>query len=173
MAPRKSNKNGWRYSQAKALLIDDIQKKIVHQEMTADVVYLMRPEYQEYPIDKFKKYLAYLRTVAQKKRVAAFEDKVALAKFKLSVENATPARKYPPWGSSEAKILLLDDIEAEAHLKMKPSKLHPTRPEYLVYPLDVFRNHIYDEIRRTKGRSYWLRYKNIIVETDVNNAATI
>jgi hypothetical protein len=40
--------------------------------------------------------------------------------------------------------------------RFEPSVLRETRPEYKVFPLKVFRDHIYQEARMKTGSSYWM-----------------
>jgi hypothetical protein len=59
-------------------------------------------------------------------------------------------RGYPKWGPSQAKQLLKADVGAGLHKTMTPMELHLSRPEYQEFPLKVFRNHIYQEIKSRK-----------------------
>jgi hypothetical protein len=44
--------------------------------------------------------------------------------------------------------------------RFDPSVLWETRPEYKVFPLKVFRDHIYQEDRSKTGSSYWMNRSN-------------
>lgn len=59
-------------------------------------------------------------------------------------------RGYPRWGGSRAKKLLKRDIDKGHYPRLKPSELHKRRPEYLEFPLDVFRKHIHQELKTRK-----------------------
>jgi hypothetical protein len=50
-------------------------------------------------------------------------------------------------------------IDAGKHETMKPRELQATRPEYSLYPLKVFRDHVQQERRARCERSYWLARK--------------
>ena len=39
--------------------------------------------------------------------------------------------------------------------------LYSSRPEYQEFDLDVFRKHIYQEIRKQEGQAYWLVKRNL------------
>ena len=49
------------------------------------------------------------------------------------------------WHESKAKKLLKRDTDEGMHLYINPSMIHATRAEYKIFPLDVVRNHIYQE----------------------------
>jgi hypothetical protein len=65
-----------------------------------------------------------------------------------------------PWHKSEAKKLLIQDIDVGKHLQMKPSALRLTRKEYEDFKIDVFRKHIYQEIDSRTKRAYRFAKKN-------------
>ena len=61
------------------------------------------------------------------------------------------ARGYPQWEGSQAQDDLFDDILANKHNEMAPKELRATRPQsYGLFPLDVFRGHIYQCLRTAK-----------------------
>ena len=60
------------------------------------------------------------------------------------------------WDGSDAQKLLELDVAGYAHVGMTPKELQKTRDEYKQIELTVFRNHLYQEIRKTKETNYWL-----------------
>jgi hypothetical protein len=65
-------------------------------------------------------------------------------------------RGEPWWPGSEAQRLLALDVDDNKHITMKPRQLYNTRAEYYDnYPLQVFRDHIYQEV---KLRKFVLQY---------------
>ncbi|CAB9527383.1 unknown protein [Seminavis robusta] len=63
--------------------------------------------------------------------------------------------KRLPWHRSPAKALLETDIDNDVHLqilpngkKIKPEAIYKSRSEYQEHELKVFRNHIYQEVKR-------------------------
>ena len=68
-------------------------------------------------------------------------------------------KPYPRWQGSEAEGLLKLDIDNGLNQIMRPKALRASRPQYLQFPLDVFRNHIYQETRARMERPYWLARK--------------
>ena len=80
----------------------------------------------------------------------------------LAIVNALRAanpNQKPRWRGSEAAKRLKEDVDKGKHLEMKHSTLHQTRPEYLVFDLDVFRKHIYQEIDSRPKRAYCFEKK--------------
>lgn len=59
-------------------------------------------------------------------------------------------RGEPQWHGSDAERLLKADVSAKVHETMAPQQLHRTRMEYQIYPLEVFRKHIHQEVRLQK-----------------------
>ena len=62
-------------------------------------------------------------------------------------------RDYPNWHQSEARLLLKADITAGLHKTTSPKDLYMTRPEYQLFPLEVFRKHIYEDIDERSSRA--------------------
>ena len=50
----------------------------------------------------------------------------------------------------------LADISQNLQVNQKPKELWVTRPEYKAYPLNVFRDHIQQELRARRERPYWM-----------------
>lgn len=75
---------------------------------------------------------------------------------------STNIRGEPRWQGSEAERLLKEDIEyilmlddeTEKKKMLEPKVFHKSRPQFLEYSLDVFRDHIYQEQRLRKFLNY-------------------
>jgi hypothetical protein len=63
-------------------------------------------------------------------------------------------RGEPQWHGSAAQIFLKETVEAGQHKEVEPKKLWESRPEYQVYALKTFRDHIYQEGRLRKFNHY-------------------
>jgi hypothetical protein len=63
---------------------------------------------------------------------------------------ACNARGLLRWGGSNAENLLRQDISNGRHYNLSPKELHNSREEYQNFPLDRFRDHIHQEVRRRK-----------------------
>ena len=66
------------------------------------------------------------------------------------VTKTPPKKQYPQWKGSEAQRLLKIDMDEGKHLQKKPRLFQKDRPEYQEFPGQVFRNHIYQELRSRK-----------------------
>jgi hypothetical protein len=73
----------------------------------------------------------------------------------LYPKNSTNQRGETRWCGSTAETLLRQDIQVGKHDTMKPMELHKTREEYEKFPLDVFRGHIYQEVKRNKSKKQY------------------
>lgn len=150
----------WRKSKAKEQLRSDIIKGIVPDEMTAEIVYDMHDgAYHPYDFKNFKVNLKNLRDVIKKRLSKAQVDEVALRNTieqrTLITEGRVEDLRYPRWNKSSAQALLTQDVASGIVNTMKPAELWMTRPEYRIYPLSVFRDHIYKEKIKPLSRAYW------------------
>ena len=143
----------WQKSEAKKLLTKDILDGKVTAGMKPKDVYSMHEEYKPYKYENFKNNLLGLHKSMQKLQGFADADSVALAHdLQVRPRATNNPRGYPRWDRSEAERLLKDENE---HQTMKPKELHQKRKEYQEFPLDVFRDHIYEEVRKRTVSLYW------------------
>jgi len=102
------------------------------------------------------------RAEVDKKNLAAFR-----AKHPIDPMNARGLGELR-WEGSVAEKFLKEDIdqilkmddEAEIGKRLKPSVFHASRPEFSVFQLKTFRDHIYQEKRTRKFLSYSEAEKN-------------
>ena len=148
----------WRNSKAKKLLRKDIIKGKCDGKGPQEV-YKMRPEYKPYVYERFRDNLRALRAkIKEEQELAAF-DMAALA-HDLAIyptPDASP-HGYPRWAGSEAERKLKLAITEGTHKDMTPLHLHQSEPEFDEFPLRVFRNHLYQELRSRAERAYWKEY---------------
>jgi len=158
MPKKKANKpKPWGKSDAKELLLQDIIAGDVTDDMMPRVVYQMRPEYQVYKATNFATNYRSLQRWVRVHKAKADADSDALAHDRRIHPPAARAfQGYPRWGGSDAARLLKQDVEAGIADAMMPKSLHESRPEYLQFPLKVFRDHIHQEKRSRMGRSWWM-----------------
>ena len=85
----------------------------------------------------------------QKAEARAAEDQIAFDIFVKNHPKATICAKgnYPEQEGHAAQAKLRIDMDQGKHFTMEPHELHESRPEYLEFPLKVFREHIYQEQR--------------------------
>jgi len=140
----------WGKSKAKEMLADDIIKGEVLPAMAAKDAYEMREEYKSFKYENFRTNLKNLREVIAKDFARMQQDSVDYVHDRELVKdlrNNNPLLRppCPNWHQSAARQLLKDDMTTGKHLTMKPMQLHATKQEHRMFPLDVFRNHIYQE----------------------------
>lgn len=61
----------------------------------------------------------------------------------------------PRWPGSAAESFLKQDVGDGKHKTMTPAKLRDTNESYKEWPLETFRNHIYQEDRKGVETPYW------------------
>jgi hypothetical protein len=169
MAPRRKTKEKekepkepkikWKKSKARALLYKDIRAGTVPLDppragggMALSDVYALRPEFREYNYSKFSSRLGSLRTIIKDANNRAEADQEAFENFKANHPISLFSHKgYIQWQGSEAQESLLEDIEAGFHQSMGKKELWESRPEYYEnFPLDAFRDKVYQEVRTAK-----------------------
>ena len=158
MPTRKKQK--WISSKAKRLLRDDIISGAVTADMPAKDVYNMRPEYQEWPEKNFPTNLKNLLTKIGEDYEKARVDQMAydhdLAHLRTLRAGQTQTLQ---WHRSDAKWMLIQDINMGKHELMKPAELRLTRAEYQEFDLKTFRNHIYQEVDKRMKRQFRFELK--------------
>lgn len=149
----------WINSEAKDLLRQDIEAGRVTAEMKPRAVRQMRPEFRLYKLVNFGNNLRSLRKALSLQHELATFDQNAFENderlFPPAAAN-NQQRGYPHWNGSEAKRLLKLDVDANRHDTVTPKALYESRQEYQVYPLAVFRKHIYQEVRSRRDTAYWI-----------------
>lgn len=157
-------KKNWRNSKAKELLFGHILSGRIpldFNEMNADEVYKMEPEFSEFPFNNFKTNLNTLRKDIQAQKTRSSIDEEALKHDRCITSRKVTQYGYPFWPTSKARESLLIDLAEGRHERMKPSVLWQTRLEYKEYPERVFLDHIHQELRSMRERPYWLHKKEI------------
>ena len=147
----------WKDSEAKMLLQQDILDGKVTASMKPKEVFEMRAEYKAYGMKNFRSNLYSLRSSMKENQQKADSDAAALAHDRrIHPKVAYTPKGYPRWDGSEAQRLLKEDMASSTTNPLEPSVLRETRPEYKAFPLKVFRDHIYQEVRMKTGSSYWM-----------------
>lgn len=145
----------WRYSNAKKLLLKDIHRGTITSMCNPKDVHHSRPEFHVYKFNNFKATLRrYLKQTAELKDLA--DDEAAALAHDEALGLRIHNKPYPRWQGTHAEALLKADISQNLHVNHKPKELWVTRPEYKTYPLNVFRDHIQQELRARRERPYWM-----------------
>jgi hypothetical protein len=152
----KEEPEPWHYSQAKQMLTKDILDGIITSESDEHLVFLSRAEYQIYNEAKFTRNLKSLLTSLNAKQTNAAFDATAVAHdINLFPRPMLSSNGYPFWDTSEAKQLLLCDINNNVDLTMTKEAFHQSREAYKLFPFKVFNKHINQERSQRLQRSYW------------------
>lgn len=157
---REKKKPSWKNSEAKRLLREDIITGAVPSGMIAKDVYEMHAEYGNWPYENFPGNLKRLREKISldyermKSDYNAYKHDLALlATLRADQPQVTP------WHKSDAKWMLIQDINNGKHKDMKPAELYVTRQEYQQFDLKTFRNHIYQETDSRTKRTFRFKKK--------------
>lgn len=136
----------WKKSEEKQILKKYILDGVVSDDMSPDEVYKMHEGFRKFNIVNFKQNLLNLRRTIARKKQQVIVGNVAFERFKNSAESSkgTNHVKQVPWNSSEAKKLLVSDIDADRHIHKTPKEIWQSRPQYQEFTLDKFRNYYYD-----------------------------
>jgi len=147
---------------------------VITPEMEPKVVHESREVYKKWNLKRFGPNLRNLQEALGRDFHRMMNDCLY---YGHDVENLFEhQKKYPldesPWHLSPAKDLLVEDINDGKHNKMIPSQLWCTRDEYLVFSLDIFRRHLYQEVKKREKIASNIRYgkKKHRVNTDESPA---
>lgn len=167
MAKKKDKEDVWRTCTARKLLKDDIIMGRVLPQMDATEVYATRTEFMKFPLKRFKPNLQNLRAAIARDYRRMCRD-CEFYGHDLALLKEIRANDLPraiPWHKSDAKPLLEKDIQGKVHLnilengeKLTPKQFYQTRVEYRAFTLDVFRNHIYQELKRLEKNESKIRF---------------
>jgi hypothetical protein len=153
---KKEDRPVWRNSRAQQLLLEGILAGRVMAEDDPWDVYMSRPEFSPFET-YFPSYLNRLFDKVKLEQPWADQAREALANDqRLHPPSDEP---YPVFKGSEAEKLLRKDMDEGLHEELHPHALYNHREEYKRWPLDVFRNHIHQELRARIEGNYWKNYK--------------
>lgn len=139
---------------AKPLLEQDYLAGEITDDMPPRFVVLKRDEFKEVKYENFTRNFNEMKKRIRKHKARSMRDNVAFTHDTSIYELAKD--KASCWDGSDAQLLLMVDVKCNMHKFMKPKQLWQFRPEYKVFSLDVFRDHIYQESRSALETNYWL-----------------
>lgn len=159
---RRPKNIDWKNSAARDIIIQDLESGLLsldRNEMPArmawDLMYKNMIEFKDVLYTQFRDRLNDHRKVMSAKKI---ESKRQLDLFNYSKTLHPPKEKNskgePIWENHPAQELLRKDVADMKHKEMKPQALQASRHEYQVFDSKVFRDHIYQEIRRNKFMNY-------------------
>ncbi|EJK43945.1 hypothetical protein THAOC_37563, partial [Thalassiosira oceanica] len=142
----------WKDSKARQLLSKLINndESLIHGQQAKDV-YESEDLFQDYPFKKFEGYfISMVASAAANRKQAQIDNAIISKELAKFPRKPSTIRGYPYWDTSPAAPLLRQDVKSGKSRELTPKDLRLTRKEYQVYPLDVFRDHIYQERRKQK-----------------------
>jgi hypothetical protein len=152
----------WIHSEAKKVILADLKdghlsldENVVSEEKAFQVYKARRPEaFADVGFDQFKLRLIDHRKQVKKLHDASLWEESAFQHDRLLVvpQGTHNHRGERIFDQSPAKELLRQDVKERQHFEMSPLDLWHSRPEYMVFTLDIFRHRIYQEERLQK---YW------------------
>jgi hypothetical protein len=152
----------WKKSDARRLLVKLFKdkKSRVHR-MTDEGIHESVPLFEAYPLPKFKEYLKGVReTAAELREIIAMNEREIWEEELAFPRGEKTCRGYPFWRTHSARPLLEKDIKSGKAADMKPKILWGSRKEYMEFPPDVFRGHIYQEKRRQREGPGYVAKRN-------------
>jgi hypothetical protein len=162
--PARTEVETWGNSASKALLRAGIISGEIPADRLPKAVFNMNPEvHGKWKYINWANNLRTLRNAIQRDRSRMQRDAIAYGQT-LQIVRARFAPTTPLWHLSDCPTLLAKDVDEGKHKQMKPKDLHKSRPQYMVFSLQVFRKHIYQEvdcrpkrvIRFEKKKKGWL-----------------
>jgi hypothetical protein len=151
----------WRFSHAKDILTQQILEGTVTQNSNPNNVYSSNDEYMRYDIKKFKSNLkSLLKSLDNKEERAQFDIEAVAHDMALFPRAAMTVGGYPFWDTSEAKLLLTNDIEQGVDLQLQPRDLWNSREAYKLFPYKIFLRRIHQERRNRTNSTYWHVIRN-------------
>lgn len=163
----------WKNSKAKALLIRLLRDK-------SSAFHLLSPEkawessewFKTYPKNRFINNMKNLkRALEARELIVANDNEIIEAEIASlrKLEQGT-IRECPQWHDHDAARLLEEDLKNGLNKGMTPLEFQQTREEYLTFPCDVFRKHIYQEERKQWEMPMKISKRNNIAEKQHKHA---
>ena len=158
----------WKTSKAKALLIRLLRDKTsTFHHLTPEKAWESSEWFKIYPKDRFISNMKNLkRSLEARELIVANDNKIIEAEIaSLRMLDRATVREYPLWHDNDASRLLEKDLKDDLKKGMTPLELQQTREEYLAFPCDVFRKHIYQEVRKQREMPMKIAKRNKLAET--------
>lgn len=133
----------------------ELEEKATTAEIAWETHYSKLPEFEKVEFGQFKERLRdHRKQVKENLKKSKEDETLMLEDRKIFPKQSTNEDGMPKWAMHRAKKLLEEDIAAKKHLAMNPRQLRETRTEYREFNLNVFRPHIYQQVRCKKFCNY-------------------
>jgi hypothetical protein len=147
-------KKDWAKSEAKKMLLEDIvsgridgwQPKQVYEDPARHDLY------KYYKRENFSTNLRNLREYVKNHRARAATDSIAMAETRRELANHRNPNAAPRWDGTRAQAILQRLIANGETANKKPAEIRASKPEFLVYTGEQFRNHLTHKKRRLYRR---------------------
>jgi hypothetical protein len=150
----------WISSEARKIIISDLEEGILDVDAPSaknawDECYSKMAEFANVPFEQFQKRLADHR-IQQQTRLnkSTMEEGLYEGDKLMHARQDRNNRGELVFDLHPAKLLLREDVESGEHERMTPSDFQATRPEYMLFKLNKFKERIYQEVRRKKYLFY-------------------
>lgn len=160
----------WRRSEAKLVLLDDLQNNVLPLDenvVPPEQAWAIYKEHEAFKgLVEFKQFKVQLKAHRQQVMKKKPDLSVQLAALqhdrRLHPRASHNNRGEPVFDMSEAKALLRADVEQNRHVGISTSQLRETREAYKQFPKKIFKE-LYQELRRQKFIYYmnWKRAKKV------------
>lgn len=160
MPPRQPRRDGWidwRNSKPKKIIMEDLEEGVLPLDdnvISVEAAWQFYRQYREFESVAFDQFAARLKDhrkqVKKEKNRSTFDSDALAHDRQLFPRQTHNHRGEPVFDLSPAKMLLREDIENERHVGLTPTIFQNTRDEYKLFPLKIFRQRIYQELRRKK-----------------------
>jgi hypothetical protein len=156
----------WVVSEARKIIIADLEDGILDVDAPSarnawDECYSKLAEFANVPFEQFQKRLADHRDQHQRRLSKATMEEICYERDKLMhTRQDRNNRGELVFDLHPAKLLLREDVESGLHDQMTPSDFQATRPEYMLFKPNKFKERIYQEVRRKKFL-YYLELKRV------------
>ena len=141
--------DSWELSESKAILRAGLLDGSITAEMKPSAVFNQNlAEHSKWPYKKWSRNFYNLRNAFKADQQRMQEECLSYG-HDLAIVNAYQAAHptgKPRWRGSEAARKLKEDVDQDFHVGIKPYELYQTRDEYQMFSLEIFRNHLYQEI---------------------------
>ena len=152
----------WKDSEARKLLYQDVLDGVVPLQakdaqgrttMKLKEIFSMHQEYSLFDYDKFSRRVSSIRAIVKKNKERSASDEQAFNTFVQNHDVSYFSNRggYIQWQGSKAQELLKTDIDNGLLDTLSKQALWGSREEYSTnFPLKVFRDKIYQELRTAK-----------------------
>lgn len=169
--PRDPTYIDWRRSEARIVLLDDLQRNVLPLDenvMSAEEAWVVYSEHEAFKgLVEFRQFKVQLKAhrmqVGKKVPDLAVQLEALKHDRQLHPRASHNNRGEPIFDMSDAKELLQNDVKQKKHIGITPSQFRETRDEYKQFPSEIIKERIYQEIRRQKFIYYmsWKQAKKV------------